>query len=437
MSSRVAVTPCLGVLLLSLVCPANGQGPATENTGMNGTAPIVPLRVGNDVTAPRAIYAPDPEYSQEARSAHHQGTCVLSLTVDPEGKPQNITIKRPLGMGLDQKAIEAVRMWTFDPARKNGKPVAVQIDVEVSFRLIKDDEMTLPPELLEWQRQRGIELAQLQHDLIYPVSGGYGPRQCQLSATGNHPAVVIAQITFDGDLTMTSADQQQISSSIIHNEYFGDLDSVTSGVLERVRTAWQEHGYLRVQVRGDAQILSSNTVGERVAFTIHLDEGQQYQLSGITFKGNRALTNIQALRDLFPIADGGIFDREKIAKGLDSLRKAYAQFGYANFVSVPQTTIDEENRAIALNIDCDEGKQFYVSRINIVGLDEPTFKKVREELFIMPAAIYNERLASMLLEKHAELVPGDTSSDPRLNLRFDEDAGTVAITYDFRRCVDQ
>jgi TonB family protein len=93
------------------------------------------FRVGGGVSAPRGLFTPDPEYSEEARKAKYQGTVILWLIVDPNGKPRDIKVARSLGMGLDEKAIEAVKSWKFDPARKDGAPVAVQINVEVNFRL--------------------------------------------------------------------------------------------------------------------------------------------------------------------------------------------------------------------------------------------------------------------------------------------------------------
>jgi len=93
------------------------------------------FRVGGGVTAPRAIYKPDPEYSPEARQAKYQGTVVVSLVVTPDGAARGLRVVRSLGMGLDEKALQAVRQWRFEPARKDGKPVAVAVDVEVNFRL--------------------------------------------------------------------------------------------------------------------------------------------------------------------------------------------------------------------------------------------------------------------------------------------------------------
>jgi periplasmic protein TonB len=112
----------------------SGSGPGVgpgHGGGMGGGA----FRVGNGVSAPRALDTPDPEYSEEARKAKYQGVVVLWLVVGPDGKPRDIRVSRPLGMGLDQKAIEAVQRWRFEPAMKDGRPVAVQINVEVNFRL--------------------------------------------------------------------------------------------------------------------------------------------------------------------------------------------------------------------------------------------------------------------------------------------------------------
>ena len=112
----------------------SGEGPGV-GPGRGGGIGGGVFRVGGGVSAPRAISTPDPEYSEEARKAKYQGTCVLWLVVGPDGRPRDIRIARTLGLGLDEKAIEAVKNWRFEPAMKDGKPVAVQINVEVSFRL--------------------------------------------------------------------------------------------------------------------------------------------------------------------------------------------------------------------------------------------------------------------------------------------------------------
>jgi periplasmic protein TonB len=108
-----------------------GYGPGSGwNTG-GGLA-----QVGGRVSAPVPLLQPEAEFSDEARRAKYQGVCLVGLIVDAQGNPQNVHIVRALGMGLDEKAMEAVRKYKFKPAMRDGKtPVAVPVNVEVNFRL--------------------------------------------------------------------------------------------------------------------------------------------------------------------------------------------------------------------------------------------------------------------------------------------------------------
>ena len=136
------------------------------------------------------------------------------------------------------------------------------------------------------------------------------------------------------------------------------------------------------------------------------------------------------MRALFPIKDGDVFSREKIATGLENLRKAYGQLGYINFTSVPGTTFDDEKKLGFLEIDVDEGKQFYVSSIDIVGADAQVLK----DLALIPGQIYDVRLVELFLRKH---LPEADVNDPNIQHRLlNERDGTVALTFDFRSCPD-
>lgn len=112
----------------------SGNGPGA-GPGRGGGYGGGVFRVGGGVTAPRALYDPEPEYSEEARKAKYQGSVILWAVIDANGRPQQLKVARSLGMGLDEKAIEAVRNWKFEPAKKDGQPVAVQVNIEVNFRL--------------------------------------------------------------------------------------------------------------------------------------------------------------------------------------------------------------------------------------------------------------------------------------------------------------
>lgn len=117
----------------------NGIGPGNGNgygPGSGGNAGGGVYRVGGGISAPVALNQVEAEFSDEARRAKYQGVCLISLIVDAQGNPQNPRVVRALGMGLDDKAIEAVRKYKFKPAMKDGKtPVPVMITVEVNFRL--------------------------------------------------------------------------------------------------------------------------------------------------------------------------------------------------------------------------------------------------------------------------------------------------------------
>jgi len=112
----------------------SGEGPGV-GPGRGGGIGGGVFRIGGGVSAPKPVFTPDPEYSEEARKAKYQGICVLGLVVGPDGRPRDVHVAHALGMGLDEKAIQAVKLWKFEPAMKDGHAVAVAMNVEVSFRL--------------------------------------------------------------------------------------------------------------------------------------------------------------------------------------------------------------------------------------------------------------------------------------------------------------
>ena len=107
-----------------------GVGPG-HGGGIGGGA----YRVGGGVRAPRPVFSPDPEFSEEARRNKFQGNVVLRIVVGADGRTHDVAVLRSLGMGLDEKAIEAVRQWRFEPGTKDGQPVPVEVNIEVTFHL--------------------------------------------------------------------------------------------------------------------------------------------------------------------------------------------------------------------------------------------------------------------------------------------------------------
>jgi len=92
-------------------------------------------RIGGGVSPPQVLFAPEPEFSEEARKAKVAGVVTVYLQVDTNGRPTHVSVVRGIGLGLDEKAIEAVRQYKFKPAMENGKPVVVEMHVEVNFQI--------------------------------------------------------------------------------------------------------------------------------------------------------------------------------------------------------------------------------------------------------------------------------------------------------------
>ena len=112
----------------------DGDGPGRGNGSGGGCCDGI-YEIGTGVSMPRAIYTPEPEFSEEARKAKYQGDVVLLATIGADGRPRDLAVVRSLGMGLDEKAREAVRTWRFEPAKKDGHPVAVPMNIIVNFHL--------------------------------------------------------------------------------------------------------------------------------------------------------------------------------------------------------------------------------------------------------------------------------------------------------------
>jgi outer membrane protein insertion porin family len=268
------------------------------------------------------------------------------------------------------------------------------------------------------------------------------------------PKVKVGKITFEGNKHISSRLLRRAMKNlrpigIPHSIFLESLFSKTYDATkldedtERVRSEFQNRGYFKVLVQdpkteirdtghqGFHIPLIQKGAGKAVDITLAIDEGDRYNLGGITFKNNKAVTKADALRSLFPIKDGEVFSREKIAKGLENLRKAYEALGYIKFTSIPNTTFDENKKLVFLDIDLDEGKQFFVRRIEFTGNTTTRDKVIRREIALEEGQVYNSRLWELSLLRlnqlgyFEQLKPDDPNVTDR---HLDEAAGTVDLT---------
>jgi TonB family protein len=116
--------------------PASAEAPFCDGPNWGAHPAAYALhRVGDGITPPKTTYSPDPEYSEEGRRDKYMSVVQIAGTVDPQGSFRDLCVAQAGGAGLDEKAMEAVKTWKFEPAAQRGEPVAVRVNVEVSFRL--------------------------------------------------------------------------------------------------------------------------------------------------------------------------------------------------------------------------------------------------------------------------------------------------------------
>ncbi len=263
------------------------------------------------------------------------------------------------------------------------------------------------------------------------------------------PTVKVGKIAFEGNTALSHrelvAAMKNLKpigiphSIILENIFPRTFDaSKLDEDAERVRAAYRDKGYFRANtgepqtnVRNEGGInpftLRPNT-GKRVDILIPIEEGERYKLGGITFTGNKAITNVKALRAQFANKDGDYFNATLFGKGIENLRKAYGSLGYINMVGTPTPRIDAAKKLVYLDFDIDEGKQFYISRIEFTGNTITRDKVIRRELSIEEGQVYNSQLVDYSLQRLNQLNYFDTlKSDQDVETRQNADAGTVDL----------
>jgi outer membrane protein insertion porin family len=228
------------------------------------------------------------------------------------------------------------------------------------------------------------------------------------------PKIKVGRIRFQGNKHVSTRELRAAmknlhpigipSSIFLENLFSRTFDSSKlEEDAERVREALRHHGYFKAlvddpttQLRDKHSMLHvpffQKGQGKAMDITIPIQEGEKYKLKAIHFTNNKAIQNAALLRQLFPIQDGDTFDIFLIQKGLTNLRKAYGEIGYINFTAVPDTQIDDEKKLLTLNVDVEEGKPFFIRRIEFQGNTTTRDRVVRRELLVQEGQVFNSRL---------------------------------------------
>jgi outer membrane protein insertion porin family len=227
------------------------------------------------------------------------------------------------------------------------------------------------------------------------------------------PVVKVGNIKFTGNQHLNSLYLRRAMKNlkpvgIPYSIIFEDLFAKTYDASkleedsERVRQAYRDKGYAnaaveepKTQIRDEGGLnwfTFRPRKGKRIDILMPIEEGGRYRLGSITFTGNKAVSNQKALRATFAIKDGDWFSATVVSKGLENLKKAYGQLGYINFGAIPKLTYDDQKKTASLIIDIDEGKPFYVSRIEFQGNTITRDRVIRRELLLEEGQVYNSQL---------------------------------------------
>jgi outer membrane protein insertion porin family len=281
----------------------------------------------------------------------------------------------------------------YDPARiAHAVTVIQQMEAEHGhqFATVRPEVKDIPPATV---------------DLVFQVKEG--------------PTVKVGKITFSGNQHVSSRVLRRAMVNlrpigIPHSIFLENLFARTYDASkleedsERVRAAYEDRGYLRGGPEGEPTTHLRNESGlsfftfrprkgKRIDIHMNIEEGERYRLAGITFTGNKQVSNTRALRALFNMKDGDWFNMTAFRKGLDNLRKAYGDLGFINMTPVPNPIFDEAKHTVRWEIQIDEGRQFTVSRIEFQGNTVTRDFVIRRELLLQEGQVYNSHLWELSL----------------------------------------
>jgi outer membrane protein insertion porin family len=269
------------------------------------------------------------------------------------------------------------------------------------------------------------------------------------------PKVQVGKITFQGNKNVSNRHLLEamknlhpigIPRSIFLESLFAktfDASKLEEDA-ERVREALQHYGYFKANVDNPKTTLRTIPGGFHIPIfqkrpakvmdiSVALEEGEKYRLKAITFKNNKAIVNTTKLRAVFPIKDGDVFDTRLMQKGVENLRKAYGTIGYINFSDVPSFDIDDAKKLITVNIEVDEGKPYFVRRIEFQGNTTTRDKVIRRQLLVQEGQVFNAALWDVSILRLNQLNYFDSlKPEDDTERKLNEQDGTVDLTVKVR-----
>jgi outer membrane protein insertion porin family len=429
---------------LALAAPQGGQ--VVEDIDVSGNRRIPTETVKSRIYTRNGDVYDEAALQRDLRSVWNSGyfeDVRMEREQSPKGWRIHIYVReKPTIRTIDYKGLNAVSQSDVLDRYKKVK-VGLTVDSPYDPTKVIKAKVVLQQLLSEHGRQFANITVQIQQ--VPPAS---------VSVTFNikeGPKIKVGKIKFQGNkhvssraltAAMKNLHPIGIPQSIFLEGIFAKTfdSSKLEEDTERVREAMQTYGYFKAvvddpktQLRDTHSKLHIPFVqkgeGKVMDITMPIEEGDKFKLKAILFTNNKAILNTQLLRSLFPIKDGDTFNKQLVGKGLDNLRKAYGEIGFIDFTPVPTTDIDDAKKEITLNVEVDEGKPYYVRRIEFQGNTTTRDRVIRRELLVQEGQVFNSRLWDISVLRLNQLNYFDAlKPEDDTERKLDTQNGTVDLT---------
>jgi outer membrane protein insertion porin family len=250
-------------------------------------------------------------------------------------------------------------------------------------------------------------------------------KQVRDEQVASTPKIKIRRIAFKGNVGLSASELQRIARSLQKTTWDDGSDWLQE-IQGRLADAWRRQGYFQQKVRVEERELAHNDQAIDAGLIVHVDAGRQYRLEEIHFLNGKQFPEEQ-MRQAFPIRGGDVFDTHKIQRGLEHLRKLYGDKGFINFTAAPDTQIDQKLRRISLNIDIEEGKQFRISSVKVVGLDSNLASRLLEQSKLRTGEIFSSSNLEEFFRRNKAVLPPDVIPEDDTQRIVNDAGGTVAL----------
>lgn len=241
------------------------------------------------------------------------------------------------------------------------------------------------------------------------------------------PVIHVARVRFTGEAHLSLRIRQEIALALKQHS-FGEGPGWTDDVRQVVEQILIEHGYFRLNLKIQTHPLNGGSSNHEILITA---EGLQYQLEGIQVENAHAFP-AHELRALFPLHNGELFNVIKIRKGFDAIKALYGSKGHIDATLEPDTDIDDLHHRISLRIRVNEGPQYRLGRVEILGFNQAITEQLLKSLPKLGQP-FDQGLIGNFFKQNKSILPSDVSWED-VNVSRDVKSATVDLVFDFRAC---